>query len=120
MLQAWLVRQAVRLQKKALLFTDERSKLEGELLNGIDVVKCNSWEVRASHSIVLVHVHGCVHQAGALVVDTIMLLSCHVASTLPCGMTACCIRLDSGLPKHIVESHLCLGLPVMATAHEPV
>ncbi|CAK0780401.1 hypothetical protein CVIRNUC_005040 [Coccomyxa viridis] len=42
--QAWLVRQAVRLQKKALLFTDERSKLEGELLNGIDVVKCNSWE----------------------------------------------------------------------------
>ena len=46
-LQAWLVRQAVRLQKKALLFTDERSKLEGELLNGIDVVKCNSWEVRA-------------------------------------------------------------------------
>ncbi len=46
-MQAWLVRQAVRLQKKALLFTDERSKLEGELLNGIDVVKCNSWEVRA-------------------------------------------------------------------------
>ena len=43
--QAWLVRNAVRLQKEALLFTDERSKLEGELLNGIDVVKCNSWEV---------------------------------------------------------------------------
>ena len=42
--QAWLVRNAVRLQKEALLFTDERSKLEGELLNGIDVVKCNSWE----------------------------------------------------------------------------
>ena len=45
--QAWLVRQAVRYQKEALQFTDERSKLEGELLNGIDVVKCNSWEVRA-------------------------------------------------------------------------
>ncbi len=44
-MQAWLVRNAVRLQKEALLFTDERSKLEGELLNGIDVVKCNSWEV---------------------------------------------------------------------------
>ena len=44
--QAWLVRQAVRYQKEALQFTDERSKLEGELLNGIDVVKCNSWEVR--------------------------------------------------------------------------
>ena len=43
--QAWLVRNAVRLQKEALQFTDERSKLEGELLNGIDVVKCNSWEV---------------------------------------------------------------------------
>ena len=38
------MRNAVRLQKEALLFTDERSKLEGELLNGIDVVKCNSWE----------------------------------------------------------------------------
>jgi hypothetical protein len=34
------------LQKKALLYTDERGKLEGELLNGIEVVKCNSWEVR--------------------------------------------------------------------------
>jgi hypothetical protein len=43
--QAWLVRNAVRLQKEALQFTDERSKLEGELLNGMDVVKCNSWEV---------------------------------------------------------------------------
>ena len=39
------MRQAVRYQKEALQFTDERSKLEGELLNGIDVVKCNSWEV---------------------------------------------------------------------------
>ena len=59
--QAWLVRQAVRLQKKALLFTDERSKLEGELLNGIDVVKCNSWEVRASHGIVPVPARDFVH-----------------------------------------------------------
>ena len=48
--QAWLVRSALRLQKEALLFTDERSKLEGELLNGIDVVKCNSWEVRTMPS----------------------------------------------------------------------
>ncbi len=40
------MRVGVRLQKEALLFTDERGKLEGELLNGIDVVKCNSWEVR--------------------------------------------------------------------------
>lgn len=44
--QAYLVRIGVRLQKEALQFTDERGKLEGELLNGIDVVKCNSWEVR--------------------------------------------------------------------------
>ncbi|CAL8468910.1 g8451 [Coccomyxa elongata] len=42
--QAYLVRIGVRLQKEALQFTDERGKLEGELLNGIDVVKCNSWE----------------------------------------------------------------------------
>ena len=48
MRQAYLVRIGVRLQKEALLFTDERGKLEGELLNGIDVVKCNSWEVRES------------------------------------------------------------------------
>ena len=59
------MRQAVRLQKKALLFTDERSKLEGELLNGIDVVKCNSWEVCSPRGAVLGHTHGCTHQAGA-------------------------------------------------------
>ena len=40
------MRNAVRLQKEALLFTDDRGKLEGELLNGIEVVKCNSWEVQ--------------------------------------------------------------------------
>lgn len=52
--QAWLVRNAVRLQKEALQFTDERSKLEGELLNGMDVVKCNSWEVDFPSSSMLV------------------------------------------------------------------
>ena len=45
------MRIGVRLQKEALQFTDERGKLEGELLNGIDVVKCNSWEVRIYHNI---------------------------------------------------------------------
>ena len=58
--QAWLVRNAVRLQKEALLFTDERSKLEGELLNGIDVVKCNSWEVRKHSSALAQSLQSCV------------------------------------------------------------
>lgn len=37
-----------RLLKSALQFTDERAKLEGELMGGIDVVKCSAWEVRLS------------------------------------------------------------------------
>ena len=44
--QAVLVRISARLLKKTLLRTDERAKLEGELLDGIDVVKCMTWEVR--------------------------------------------------------------------------
>jgi len=40
------VRISARLLKKTLQFTDERAKLEGELLDGIDVVKCMTWEVR--------------------------------------------------------------------------
>lgn len=47
LLQAVLVRISARLLKKTLLRTDERAKLEGELLDGIDVVKCMTWEVRA-------------------------------------------------------------------------
>lgn len=43
--QAVLVRISARLLKKTLLRTDERAKLEGELLDGIDVVKCMTWEV---------------------------------------------------------------------------
>ena len=42
-----MVRVSARLQKEALAFTDERAKLEGELIAGIEVVKCNAWEVRA-------------------------------------------------------------------------
>lgn len=44
--QAWLVRMSSRLMRKSLLYTDERSKLEGELIGGIEVVKCSAWEVR--------------------------------------------------------------------------
>ena len=44
-MQAVLVRISARLLKKTLLRTDERAKLEGELLDGIDVVKCMTWEV---------------------------------------------------------------------------
>ena len=43
--QAVLVRISARLLKRTLLRTDERAKLEGELLDGIDVVKCMTWEV---------------------------------------------------------------------------
>lgn len=42
-----MVRVSARLQKEALAFTDERAKLEGELISGIEVVKCNAWEVCA-------------------------------------------------------------------------
>lgn len=45
--QAVLVRASARLLKRALSETDERSKLEGELVSGIEVVKCSAWEVRA-------------------------------------------------------------------------
>lgn len=45
-MQAWLVRISSRLTRQSLQFTDERSKLEGELLGGIDVVKCSAWEAR--------------------------------------------------------------------------
>ena len=46
-LQAVLVRASARLLKRALSETDERSKLEGELVSGIEVVKCSAWEVRS-------------------------------------------------------------------------
>ena len=49
-LQAVLVRQSARLLKAALLETDERSKLEGELVSGIEVIKCSAWEARLSLS----------------------------------------------------------------------
>ncbi len=44
-MQAIIVRVSAKLLKKALRFTDERAKLESELLAGIDVVKCAAWEV---------------------------------------------------------------------------
>lgn len=40
-----LVRVSARLLKKTLTHTDERAKVEGELLDGMDVVKCMTWEV---------------------------------------------------------------------------
>jgi hypothetical protein len=40
------VRRSARLLKQALSQTDERSKLEGEVIGGIDVIKCSAWEVR--------------------------------------------------------------------------
>ena len=43
--QAVIVRVSAKLLKKALRFTDERAKLESELLSGVDVVKCAAWEV---------------------------------------------------------------------------
>ena len=47
-MQAVLVRISARLLKKTLTHTDERAKLEGELLDGVDVVKCMTWEVMPS------------------------------------------------------------------------
>ena len=44
--QAVMVQVSARLLKSALLETDERSKLEGELVSDIEVVKCSTWEVR--------------------------------------------------------------------------
>jgi hypothetical protein len=43
-----MVRLTTVLLKKSLGLTDERAKLEGELLAGMEVVKCNAWEVRRS------------------------------------------------------------------------
>lgn len=39
-----MVTLSSKLIKKSLASTDERSKLEGELLAGIEVVKCSTWE----------------------------------------------------------------------------
>lgn len=41
------MRRSARLLKQALNQTDERSKLEGEVIGGIDVIKCSAWEVGA-------------------------------------------------------------------------
>ena len=43
-----MVRKSSALLKQALQFTDERAKLEAETIDGIDVVKCAAWEVRAN------------------------------------------------------------------------
>ena len=40
-----MVRLSARLLKKGLTFTDDRAKVERELLDGMDVVKCSAWEV---------------------------------------------------------------------------
>jgi len=44
-MQGYLVKLSFLYLRKSLAFTDERSKLESELLSGIDVVKCSAWEV---------------------------------------------------------------------------
>ena len=119
-MQAWLVRQAVRLQKKALLFTDERSKLEGELLNGIDVVKCNSWEVRASRGAVLVTCPWlCASSRGAA-------CSYRHHGDTSCGFHAA-MWLDSmphwpqlWLRTYPLRNHLCHELAAMGDTHKPV
>ncbi|GMH44339.1 hypothetical protein BSKO_12273 [Bryopsis sp. KO-2023] len=43
-IQAVIVKRTATFVKKAVFSTDERAKLEGELLSGIEVVKCNAWE----------------------------------------------------------------------------
>jgi hypothetical protein len=55
-MQALLVRQSARLLKQALSQTDERSKLEGEVIGGIDVIKCSAWEVRIPGCFVRSHI----------------------------------------------------------------
>ena len=61
-----MVRVSARLQKEALSFTDERAKLEGELIAGIEVVKCNAWEVRLSFALLRrAHVADIVLRQGA-------------------------------------------------------
>lgn len=42
--QAWLVRRQRAILRDSLAATDERAKLESELLGGVDVVKCYVWE----------------------------------------------------------------------------
>ena len=44
-----MVQVSSRLLKLALLETDERSKLEGELVSGIEAIKCSAWEVLSSN-----------------------------------------------------------------------
>ncbi len=44
-LQALCVKTSTALLKRALGYTDERAKYEKELLSGMDVVKCSTWEV---------------------------------------------------------------------------
>ena len=46
--QAWLVRGGAVYLNRSLVHTDERAKVEAELLAGIEVVKCSTWEVSAS------------------------------------------------------------------------
>lgn len=42
--QGIVVRMTAKLVKKSLLNTDERAKVETEMVEGIEVVKCNAWE----------------------------------------------------------------------------
>ncbi len=44
-MQAYMVRLSSQYMRESLQFTDERSKVEGELLGGMEVVKCSAWEV---------------------------------------------------------------------------
>ena len=42
--QSWMVRLIVKRLRASLKFTDERAKVESELLSGIEVAKCSTWE----------------------------------------------------------------------------
>jgi hypothetical protein len=85
LLQAMMVRMSSKLLRQALQFTDERAKLEGELVSGIDVVKCAAWEVspgaRAHHGLCMLWKavsRGALHWEASVFLPTAILPS-HVA-----------------------------------------
>ncbi|MEW5311484.1 MAG: hypothetical protein WDW38_003194 [Sanguina aurantia] len=43
-INGWLVTMSSARLKRALAFSDDRTKMEGELVSGIEVVKCSCWE----------------------------------------------------------------------------
>ena len=95
-MQAIIVRVSARLLKKALRFTDERAKLESELLAGIDVVKCAAWEVSA----------------------TLALLLLYCMAVLPCMLCAPAMHQSCTctVPDHLLRESVLVGCQ-NATAH---